>query len=155
MEKRSAGEDSSFPVCRLVRHSAFVATLLLTVGWALWHIPLFFYRPGYASMDAAGIVGWFFSLLTGSILLTWLYNESRGSILVVALLHAAIDVVFTSDIASQYVVNATGALITVWGITVVGTAGPRCLSRHGKMIRRHGGPAVSDSVERTGDVVTT
>ena len=37
------------------RHSALVASLLLTLGWALWHVPLFFYRPGYTHMDAAGV----------------------------------------------------------------------------------------------------
>ena len=59
------------------RHSAFVASLLLTLGWALWHAPLFLYRPGYTSMNAAGVAGWLFSLVTGAVLLTWLYNGAR------------------------------------------------------------------------------
>lgn len=138
-----------------IQRSAFVATLLLTVGWAFWHTPLFFYRPGYTNMDAAGIAGWFFSLLTGSILLTWLYNESRGSILVVALFHATIDVVFTSDVSSGYVVNAAGALITLWGIIVLVTAEPRFLSRRGKMIRRYDGTTVTEFVDRAGVVAPT
>ena len=119
------------------RHNAFVATLLLTLGWALWHVPLFLYRPGLMSMGAAGVAGWIFSLLTGAVLLTWLYNESRGSLLVVALFHAGIDVAFTSDISSQFVVNAAGALITIWGIVVVVAAGPACLARRGKMVQVH------------------
>ena len=28
------------------RHTALVSPLLLTVGWARWYTPLFFYRPG-------------------------------------------------------------------------------------------------------------
>ena len=130
------------------RHSAFVATLLLTLGWALWHTPLFFYRPGYASMDAAGIAAWFFSLLTGAVLLTWLYNESRGSILVVALFHAAVDVAFTSGNSSPFVVNTTGALITFWGIVVLVAAGPGYLSSRGKMVRLFHGGAVTGFVHR-------
>ncbi|MEQ1693367.1 MAG: CPBP family intramembrane glutamic endopeptidase, partial [Gemmatimonas sp.] len=114
------------------RHSALIASLLLTVGWALWHLPLFLYRPGYTSMSAAGVVGWFFSLLTGAVLLTWLYNESRGSLLVVAVFHATIDVAFTSELAAPRVVSAAGALITLWGIVVLVTMGPRHLSRRGK-----------------------
>lgn len=110
------------------RYSALTATLFLTIGWAIWHIPLFFYRPGYTSMDIGGITGWLLSLLTGAILLTWLFNESEGSILVVALFHATIDVVFTSDIASPYVVTITGALITVCGVVVVILAQPQYLS---------------------------
>ena len=116
------------------RHSALIASLLLTVGWALWHLPLFLYRPGYTSMSAAGVVGWFFSLLTGAVLLTWLYNESRGSLLVVAVFHATIDVAFTSELAAPRVVSAAGALITLWGIVVLVTMGPRHLSRRGKRV---------------------
>ena len=126
------GEETGwrgFALPRLqARHSAWVVSLLLTLGWALWHLPLFFYRPGYTSMDAAGVAGWFFSLLTGAVLLTWLYNESEGSILVVALFHASVDVAFTSRIASPEVVNVAGALITAWGIVVLVAAGPRRLS---------------------------
>ena len=98
------------------RHSALVASVLLTLGWALWHAPLFLYRPGYTSMNAAGVAGWLFSLVTGAVLLTWLYNGSKGSLLVAALFHAAVDVAFTSAISSPLVVNIAGALITVCGV---------------------------------------
>ncbi len=134
------------------RHSALVASLLLTFGWALWHVPLFFYRPGYTSMDLAGVAGWFFSLLTGAVLLTWLYNESRGSILVVALFHATVDVAFTSDIPLPSVVNVAGALITFWGMIVLVAAGPRYLARRGMMVRTHAGDAVTGFVHRSGRI---
>lgn len=85
-------------------------------------------------MTAVGVAGWFFSLVTGSVLLTWLYNESRGSLLVVALFHATVDVAFTSAIAAPSVVTAVGALITCWGIIVLVVAGPRSLSRRGTVV---------------------
>jgi membrane protease YdiL (CAAX protease family) len=130
------------------RHSALVATVLLTVGWALWHAPLFLYRPGYTSMGIPGIIGWFVSLLTGAVLLTWLFNESRGSILVVALFHATVDVAFTSDISSPFVVNAAGALITLVGLAVLIVAGPRDLARAGKIVRPFEGGGVTAFVAR-------
>lgn len=121
-------------------HSALCATMLLTVGWALWHVPLFLYRPGYTSMSAVGIAGWFVSLLTGSILLTALYNNSRGSILVVALFHASVNVVFTSDFDSPVLVNVLGALITVCAVGVVAVTGrrlcPAMASRSAKHTRQ-------------------
>ena len=67
-------------------------------------------------MDFAGILGWLFSLLTGSILLTWLYNSSKGSILICAVFHSTIDIAFTADIADKNKVIYMGFLITVWGI---------------------------------------
>jgi membrane protease YdiL (CAAX protease family) len=57
--------------------SAFMSSIVFTFFWAIWHIPLFLYRPGYVSMGFVGIAGWFFSLLTGSLLLTWLFNSSK------------------------------------------------------------------------------
>src|SRR5688572_27839140 len=99
-------------------------------------------------MNAVGIGGWVSSLVTGSVLLTWLYNSSRGSLLVVAIFHAAIDVVFTSHTSSPIVVNVAGALITVAGVIVVVAVGPGYLSRRSKAVRQYHGPAITDFVQR-------
>ena len=135
------------------RHSALVASLLLTLGWALWHAPLFLYRPGYTSMNAAGVAGWLFSLVTGAVLLTWLYNGSKGSLLVVALFHAAVDVAFTSALSSPLVVNIAGALITVCGVIVLVATGPGYLSRRGKMVKLPGHREVTGFVHRDTQLV--
>lgn len=97
------------------RFNPFLANAILTFGWAAWHIPLFFYRPGYTQMDMGGIVGWLASLFTGSILLTWMYNRSK-SILVCAIFHSTIDIVFTSQVSDKNIVSIAGAIITLWGL---------------------------------------
>lgn len=99
--------------------NALTASTLITCLWALWHLPLFFYRQGYMDMNIAAITGWFFSLLTGSILLTWLYNSSRGSILICALFHSSVDIAFTADFHSENIINYMGFMITVWGIMTI------------------------------------
>lgn len=111
--------------------NALTASLALTVFWALWHIPLFFYRPGYVTMDVPGIFGWVFSLFTGSILLTWLYNSSGANIFICAIFHSTIDIAFTSDITDKDIVNYNymGILITVWGILTIVVFKPKNLSR--------------------------
>ncbi len=101
------------------KSNAMMASIVLTLFWALWHLPLFFYRPGYTTMEWTGILGWVFSLLTGSILLTWLYNSSGASILICAVFHSTIDIAFTADIANKNIVNYMGFLITVWGILTI------------------------------------
>ena len=110
------------------RINAFTASIAITVLWALWHLPLFLYRPGYTTMGPAEISGWVLSLLTGSILLTWLYNSSRGSILICALFHSTIDIAFTSRIADKNNVNLMGILITIWGILIVLLLKPKNLA---------------------------
>jgi membrane protease YdiL (CAAX protease family) len=110
------------------KYTALTSSLLLTIFWAIWHLPLFLYRPGYTSMDFAGIFGWTFSLLTGSILLTWLYNSFRASIFICAVFHSSIDIAFTADLADKSIVNYMGFLITVWGILTILIFKPKNLS---------------------------
>lgn len=117
------GEETGwrgFALPRLqARMNALGASLVLTLFWALWHWPLFFYRPGYTGMGVGGIAGWVFSLATGSILLTWLFNSTRGSLLCAAVFHSTIDIAFTSDFATGKIVNYIGILVTLWGILVI------------------------------------
>jgi membrane protease YdiL (CAAX protease family) len=117
------GEEAGwrgFALPRLqARYNALWSSLILTLFWALWHWPLFMYRPGFMDMGMAGSFGWVFSLLTGSVLLTWLYNSSKGSILVCAIFHSTIDIAFLADFTDQNVINYLGMLITVWGIVTI------------------------------------
>ncbi|MEO8147074.1 MAG: type II CAAX endopeptidase family protein [Bacteroidia bacterium] len=99
--------------------NSLTASIVLTLFWALWHLPLFLYRPGYTTMDIAGISGWVFSLLTGSILLTWLFNSTRAGILICAVFHSTIDIAFTTDLADKNIVTYMGILITAWGILTI------------------------------------
>jgi len=110
--------------------NALISSIILTLFWALWHLPLFTYRPGYTTMDAAGIFGWVFSLLTGSILLTWLYNSSRASILICAVFHSTIDIAFTADITGKNIINYMGLLITTWGILTIIILKPKNLAEN-------------------------
>ena len=110
------------------KFNALASSIILTIFWAIWHWPLFFYRPGYTSMELAGMFGWVFSLLTGSILLTWLFNASKASILICAVFHSTIDIAFTADVADTNVMNYMGFLITVWGILTVMIFKPKNLS---------------------------
>lgn len=105
------------------KHSPLRATLVLSVFWALWHLPLFAYRPGYASMDLAGAAGWLFSIVAGGVLFTWLFNGSRGSLLACALFHGLTDVVFLCDYGNPRMMQYIGMLVTLWGLAVLGTWG--------------------------------
>lgn len=115
------------------RYSALVASSLLTLFWAIWHWPLFLYRPGYLEMGAAGITGWSLSLFTGSILLTWLFNSSRGSVFICAVFHATVDIAFTSDLGDNNLSGLMGMLITLWGIAIVIITGTARLSKISKV----------------------
>lgn len=90
-----------------------MATLVLSLIWAVWHWPLFLFSPGLSALGIAGALGWFFSLVTGAFLLTWLFNGSGGSVLIAAVFHATMDIAF---LGRPEVVMIVGALTTFAGI---------------------------------------
>jgi membrane protease YdiL (CAAX protease family) len=65
------------------------ASLLLGIIWTAWHLPLFF----ISASAQYGLPFWLFGLLTLAlcILLTWVYHGSGNSLLLVMLLHAAVN----------------------------------------------------------------
>jgi uncharacterized protein len=113
--------------------SALGASLVLALGWAGWHVPLFAFSPGLSNIGLAGATSWLASLFLGSILLTWLFNSSRGSIGAVALFHAALDVFITSPVAAQ-LPNVMGALLTVGTLLLIPVFGRQDLSRRPRVI---------------------
>jgi membrane protease YdiL (CAAX protease family) len=115
------------------RGTAFRASLLLALGWAGWHLPLFAFSPGLSGLGLAGSIGWLFSLCLGSVLLTWLFNASGGSIGAVALFHAALDVFITSPVAPA-LPNVMGALLTIGTIVLIPVFGRENLSRRPRVV---------------------
>lgn len=130
------GEETGwrgFALPRLqTRHNAFVATLLLWLVWALWHLPSFFYLPSYKSIGVAGFPGFAFSLLAGAILFTWLFNSSRGSLLAVALFHGGFNFVTASPASTGTVAMILGIGVTIAAVLVVIVYKPTNLAHHEK-----------------------
>jgi len=79
---------------RLQGHSgALSSSLLLCIPWALWHLPLFLTEQTPTQLDASHLIGWILSLAAGSVVLTWLFNSSRGGLLGVVLFHTMFNLV--------------------------------------------------------------
>jgi membrane protease YdiL (CAAX protease family) len=133
------GEETGwrgFALPRLQRgRSAFSATVILWVFWALWHLPLFFYL-----YDATILVGFLLGLLAGAVVFTWLYNSTGGSILLVAVWHAAFNFV-TGCVACKTGVAAAvvSTLVMVWAVVVMVWSKPATLSGADKQVSRGGG----------------
>jgi hypothetical protein len=79
-------------------------------------------------MGPAEATGWLFSILTGSILMTWLFNSSRGCVFAVALFHGVLDIAMTSP-AKAPLMSLVGATMTVCGLAVPVIFGATNLSR--------------------------
>jgi len=119
----SCGEElgwRGFALPHLQRtHSAMTSTVLLSLGWAGWHLPAFFYLPSYTAMGLAIIPGFFLGILAGAIVLTWLYNSSGGSVIAAGLWHASFNFVTASPSAGAVTAAITSTLVMVWAVVIV------------------------------------
>ncbi len=108
-----------FALPRLQRsRSALSASMWLAVLWALWHLPLFVFSAGLSTMAPVGLIGWGASMVTGSLICTWLFNSTGGSIAVLAVFHAALDVFIGSPTGGEIVANVMGSTIVIAALTI-------------------------------------
>jgi membrane protease YdiL (CAAX protease family) len=82
---------------RLQKHfSSLAASLILGAIWVIWHLPLFFIKNSpFAAAYAVGSLNfwaWMLGLLAASVIMTWLFNTTHGSILSSILFHLALNV---------------------------------------------------------------
>jgi membrane protease YdiL (CAAX protease family) len=113
------------------RHSALTASLILGMIVFVFHLPLFVTQGSIqASMP---MLGFLVEMLAGSVIMTWISNNTRGSLLLAYLWHAA-----TNTWGHSQVFHVTAAVPLFWfhvGLVVLVAAivvavwGPARLSR--------------------------
>jgi membrane protease YdiL (CAAX protease family) len=113
--------------------SALAASMWLSLVWGLWHVPLFFFSAGLGTMPLIGLVGWAASIVTGSVICTWLFNSTRGSIAVIAIFHASLDIFIGSPTGGDVVANVMGAFVVVGALVIPRRLGREHLSRSPKV----------------------
>ena len=69
------------------RTGATVAGVAVGLVWAVWHAPLFFI-PSETIYYESSFVGFAVSITLLSVLMTWVYNNTGGSLLPMLLMHA-------------------------------------------------------------------
>lgn len=72
------------------RYSALLSSLIVGVLWNLWHLPLLLDPAN--PMSSFPLLSWFMGNLAMTVIYTWVYNHTQGSLLIVTLLHAAQNV---------------------------------------------------------------
>jgi uncharacterized protein len=123
-----------------LRLDAIWAALLVGVLWALWHLPELISDPTRQRPPVQFLL-WALAL---SVIFSWLYNSTNGSLPVVIICHAAIDTAgrfmlpeFVGD-GYQLVWWFMVALYVLVAVVVILVAGPKRLVTH---IPRRGVPA--------------
>jgi membrane protease YdiL (CAAX protease family) len=123
--------------------SALVASLMLGVLWALWHLPLM----------VVGEVNWsdLVLVIAVSVVFAWVFNNASGSVLIVMLMHAMNNTIsgnfFGPMFSGADSVRQSWLLAALWcavAIVLIVVAGPGHLSRkHKKQEERDAEPGVA------------
>jgi membrane protease YdiL (CAAX protease family) len=113
--------------------SAFSASMLLGAFWAVWHLPALFYRDTYLEMGLLVIPMLLTVAAVGSTLYTWMYNGSRGSLLMLVVFHGLFDFfsVWPAGVIGPGMVMTV--LVVFWAVRVYKIHGPANLSPEGKL----------------------
>jgi membrane protease YdiL (CAAX protease family) len=89
-----------------VKFSPLVSALILGVLWAVWHAPARFGGIEAKSVSDT-IVEWVLIVLV-SVIFTWLFNRTKGSILVTALVHPAMNT------TGNFLTGSLGAILLLF-----------------------------------------
>jgi len=71
------------------KHGALVATLVIGLFWGAWHIPAWI-AWGTVEIELLPLLWKTVSAVPAAIVFTWIFNNTRGSLLLVVLYHASI-----------------------------------------------------------------
>jgi uncharacterized protein len=83
----------------LLGNNALVASLILGILWALWHLPLVWTESAPLYQQPIWLL--LLDVTAKSVLFTWVFLHTRGSVLLAALLHATTNLFVVSPVAAE------------------------------------------------------
>jgi membrane protease YdiL (CAAX protease family) len=84
-----------FALPRLQRlHGPLLGSLILGPLWALWHLPMFWVPAWNFPPTLLDIVLFVIAAIPLTIVMTWIFNNTKGSLLIAILVHWAFDISF-------------------------------------------------------------
>jgi membrane protease YdiL (CAAX protease family) len=109
------------------RHSAWWASVILCALWGAWHIPSFLTRNSI-HQDQSFLL-FMYWLLQMTVVITWVYNNTAGSVLHTWLFHVSMNYTgFLTPFTMRAAIIAT-VLVLTGVVLIVILAGPARLSR--------------------------
>jgi membrane protease YdiL (CAAX protease family) len=110
------------------KYNALASSLILSVPWTLFHLPLFF----DLDMNMGSFASFAIRIVSTTILFTWMYNHTRGSVLLAYLLHAAGNTwtrIFSIDPGNYFQDWMVTVVIVIIAVLIIAVSGAENLSR--------------------------
>jgi membrane protease YdiL (CAAX protease family) len=106
-----------FALPRLERlYGPLVGTLILAPLHVLWHLPLFWLPQWATPRDTILDLAWYaLSGIALTFIYTWLFNNTKGSVLLAVLAHTSVDVFFVGQLFGAPIVSGASTLPFVTG----------------------------------------
>lgn len=118
--------------------SALSSSLILGFMWILFHVPMWLTLRTYP-VDGVAILSWALQLLGASVIFTWLFNNTRGSVLLAYLLHGSVNTwtrIFALDSGSALAGWVLTALVCGAALALTLFLGADNLRRSGERLRQ-------------------
>lgn len=95
--------------------SRWATTWWVVLAWMLWHLPLFWLNESMAALVGPMLLGWALGLACGAFVLAQVYVWSGRSVAVVALWHAAYNLVVATEAGHGTMAAVVSSAVMVWG----------------------------------------
>lgn len=79
------------------KNNTLASAIVVSIVWATWHLPVFFYDKDFMALGIGGTIGWVIGLMFGSVLLSWLAKHSKWILWPVILWHGTFNLFTASD----------------------------------------------------------
>jgi membrane protease YdiL (CAAX protease family) len=98
-------------------HGPLLGTVILGLLWGVWHLPLFLTSFWIFGKDVQSVAEFMIGITAGSIVITWVFNHTKMSLLIATLLHGAQDAFSVSLLFARP--HADSPLTTMIGFGVL------------------------------------
>lgn len=118
------------------KYNALTSSLILSIPWILFHLPLFFTKG--STQEHMSILSYAVQLAATSILFTWIYNNTKGSVLLAYIFHASMNTwteLFSIDAGNAFQNWILTGVIGALAVIVLIFSGAENLSRKNQRIQ--------------------
>lgn len=112
------------------RNNALFASIILGLVWGIWHIPSMMY---FGDANAWNITWAVLNFIPATLLFTWLFNSTKGSLLLVTLFHASVQ--YSNNFFGVIPTQTANYLLWLTSIVILVIAGANNLSKSSERVQ--------------------